>query len=139
MATQQAKCVDGDYTGWCSIHVGFLWFTDPKASKFQGLSFSMPKMKYAPSEIVKLSELRQKPNYSLGSASFFASMITKGATVAAADLLAKNRKIEKMPPVVAVEFADGKKVRFLLDQHDKAYKCFRLYAVERKVVESGFL
>jgi hypothetical protein len=136
MAAQPVKCLGGDYIGNGGIHFGALW-SGPKADKFQGISFSMPKKKYAPSEIVKLTELGQEQAKSFLGASVAAgagALLFGGIGLVAGALAGGN----KHNTMAAIEFADGKKAAFSIDPNNKPYICLKLYALEKGLIQHGF-
>lgn len=136
MAAQPIKCIGGDFIGSGDIHFGVLWL-GPKADKFQGFSFSMPKQRYAPSDVVKLTEMGQEQVKSFLGASVAAgagALLLGGIGLVAGALAGGN----KHNSLVAVEFADGKKAAFSIDPSNKPYICFKLYALERGLVEHAF-
>ena len=118
------------------IRFGALW-TGPKARKFKGISFSKPKKKYSPSEVIKLAEMGQEQ-----AKSFKGPSAAPGADVPffygiglLVDALAGGNKHKT---IVAVEFADGRKAAFSIDPNNKPYACLKLYAIENGLIEHGF-
>ncbi|MGF1645073.1 MAG: hypothetical protein ACFCUJ_15655 [Thiotrichales bacterium] len=129
MATQPFKCVGGDFIGDGGIQFGVLW-SGPVADKFHGISFSMPKKKYTPSEVVKMTEMGQEQTKSFLGASIAAgagALLFGGVGLIAGALAGGN----KHNTFVGVEFSDGKKAAFSIDPNNRPYICLKLYALEK--------
>lgn len=136
MATLPIKCIGGDFLGGGGLRFGVLW-SGPKADKFDGFGFSTPKKRYAPSDLVKLSEIGQEQAKSFLGASVAAgagALLFGGIGLLAGALAGGN----KHNTIAAVEFSDGKKAAFSIDPNCKPYMCLKLYALEKQIVQHAF-
>ena len=136
MAAKPVALVGGDFVGNGAIHFGVLW-SGPQADKFHGVSFKTPKVKYAPADVVKLSELGQEQVKSFLGASVTAAagaLFLGGIGLIAGALAGGNKR----NTIAAIEFSDGRKCAFSIDPTDRVYMCLKLFAIENRLLQHSF-
>lgn len=132
MANGIVQCVGGHYIGRASIQSG-ISLTGAKASKFTGLTFTQPKQRYLPHDIVRLTEMQyeQAKSFAGTAAAAGAGVLLFGGIGLLAGALAGGKK---QLVIVVLDFFDGKQVAFATPANDYAYLCLKLYAIENDLV-----